>query len=140
MAAIVLAAANIKIYINNKPFNTVQSLTLNVDYGETEIWGVDSPWAQEIAPGKAMVRGQCACIRVKNSGGLQGLNLRPAYADFAASPYISIRIQDAQSKEDILFIPNAKVTKETHSVATKTTYKLSFEFVGQIPLFALDRS
>lgn len=140
MAAIVLAAANIKILINNKPFNTVQSLTLNVDYGETEIWGIDAPWAQEIAPGKAMVRGQCSCVRVKNSGGLQGTNLRPAYADFAASPYVSIRIQDAQSKEDILFIPNAKITKETHSIATKTTYKLSFEFVGQIPLFALDRS
>ena len=66
--------------------------------------------------------------------------MRPLFGDVAASPYISIRIQDRQTGEDILFIPNAKVSKEAHTIATKATYKLSFDFVGQIPLFALDRA
>src|SRR4051812_13254009 len=112
MPALVLSGANIRLYINNKLFNTVQSINVQVDYGENEVYGIDSPWAQEIAPTKAMVRGSIACIRVKNSGGLQASKLRPLFSDFAASPYISIRINDRSTNEDILFIPNAKVTKE----------------------------
>lgn len=140
MSALVLTGANIRLYMNNRIFNTVQSVTFQVDYGEQEIYGIDSPWAQEIAPGKITVRGTISCIRTKNSGGLQASALRPAFSDIAAGAYISIRINDRSTNEDILFIPNAKVTRESHTVATKTTYKLVFEFVGQIPLFALDRS
>lgn len=137
---LVLTGAHIKLYVNNKVYTEVQSITLNVDYGEQEIYGIDSLFPQEIAPTKCMVRGSVQGIRVKNSGGLQGKNMRTLFQDMAASPYISIRIQDKQSQEDIVFIPNAKITKETHTMATKSTYKLSFDFVGQVPLFALDRS
>lgn len=138
--SLVLTGAHIKLYINNKLYKEVQSINFNVDYGETEIYGIDSPYAQEIAPTKIMVRGTCNGIRVKYSGGLQASEMRPLFTDLAASPYISIRIQDRESSEDILFIPNAKVTREAHSIATKSTYKITFDFVGQIPLFALDRA
>lgn len=140
MRSLVLTGAHVKLYINNKVYNVVQSISLSVDYGETEIYGIDAAYPQEIAPTKVSVRGSVNGLRLKLSGGLQASNLRPLFTDVAASPYISIRIQDRDSQEDILFIPNAKVTRESHSIATKSTYKLSFDFVGQIPLFALDRS
>lgn len=140
MRSLVLTGAHVKLYINNKVYNVVQSISLSVDYGETEIYGIDAVYPQEIAPTKVSVRGSVNGLRLKLSGGLQASNLRPLFTDVAASPYISIRIQDRDSQEDILFIPNAKVTRESHSIATKSTYKLSFDFVGQIPLFALDRS
>jgi hypothetical protein len=66
--------------------------------------------------------------------------MRPLYSDLMASPYISIRIQDRRSSEDIIFIPNAKVTRETHTIAMKGVYRLNFDFVGQVPQFALDRA
>lgn len=138
--SLVLTGAHIKLYINNKPYKVVQSINLSIDYGESEIYGIDSPYPQEIAPTKVMVRGSCNGIRIKYSGGLQGANMRPLFQDIAASPYISIRIQDRQSGEDIIFIPNAKVTKENHGISVKSSYKLSFDFVGQVPLMALDRS
>lgn len=136
----VLTGANIKLYVNNKVYKEVQSVSLSVDYGENEIYGIDSMYAQEIAPTKITVRGNVQGIRVKMSGGLQAKNIRPLFQDVAASSYISIRIQDRLTGEDIVFIPNAKVTRESHVMATRATYKLSFEFIGQIPLFALDRS
>lgn len=136
----ILTGANIKLYINNQVYKEVQSVSFSVDYGETEIYGIDSLYAQEIAPTRIQVRGSVQGIRVKLSGGLQAKNIRTLFNDMAASPYISLRISDRYSGEDIIFIPNAKVTRESHSIATKSTYKLSFEFVGQIPLFALDRS
>lgn len=137
---IVLTGAHIRLYINNKLYKEVQAVNFSIDYGETEIYGIDVGYPQEIAPTKVSVRGSCNGIRVKMSGGLQASNMRPLFQDFAASPYVSIRIQDRESSEDILFIPNAKVTRETHGIVTKATYKLSFDFVGQIPLMALDRA
>lgn len=138
--SLVLTGAHIKLYVNNKLYKEVQAVNLSVDYGESEIYGIDVAYPQEIAPTKVMVRGSVNGIRIKYSGGLQAANLRPLFTDIGASPYVSIRIQDRQSGEDIVFIPNAKVTRENHSVATRGTYKLNFEFVGQIPLFALDRA
>jgi hypothetical protein len=138
--SLVLTGAHIKLYVNNKPYKEVQSITLNVDYGETEIYGIDAAYPQEIASTRVTVRGSVSGIRVKNSGGIQAANLRPLFTEIAASPYVSIRIQDRSSGEDIIFIANAKVTRESHSMATKSTYKITFDFIGQIPLWALDRA
>ena len=138
--SLVLVGPNIKLYINNKVYKVTQSISLDVDYGEEAIYGIDSPWAQEIAGGRASVRGSVRGLRIKYSGGLQADNIRPLFTDLAASPYISIRIQDLSTGEDIALIPNAKVTRESHSVAIKGSYKLNFDFTGQMVLFALDRA
>ena len=135
-----IRGSDILLWVNNIQYPEVQSVTFSIDYQETEIYGIDSPWPQEIASTKVTTKGSVNGIRIKNSGGLQGKNLRPLFSDIAASPYVSIRIQDRQTNEDIIFISQAKVTRETHSAVTKSTYKLSFDFVGMQPLFALDRA
>jgi hypothetical protein len=137
---VVLTGAHIKFYINNKLYKITQSVVVDIDYGETEIYGIDAVYPQEIATTKITVRGKVNGMRIKYSGGLQAVDARPLFTEIAASPYISIRIQDRSSGEDIIFIPNAKVSHETHTMVVKSTYKLNFDFVGQIPLMALDRS
>jgi hypothetical protein len=139
MTSLSLTGGHINVYINNKLYKQTQSLTLDIDYSEEEIYGIDTPWAQEIAGGRARVHGSIRGLRFKNSGGLQGSNIRPGFMDMAASPYISIRIQDRSSNEDIALITNAKTTNEKHSI-DKGVYKLDFDFVGQIILYALDRA
>lgn len=136
----ILTGANIKFYVNNKLYKVTQTVTLRVEYNEEGIYGIDVPWPQEIASGKIVCRGRVEGLRVKQSGGLQADNLRPLFTDIAASPYVSIRIQDRATGEDIVFIPNAKVSVEDHTIRIKNSYKLNFDFIGQIPLFALDRS
>lgn len=140
MATFVLTGAHIRLYINNKLYKEVQSISFDIDYGEYEIHGIDAGHAQEIAPGKVLVKGKINGLRIKQSGGLQAASARPLFKDNAASPYISIRIQDRVSQEDIVFIPNCKISRESHSIVTKGTYKLNFEFTGQIPQMALDRA
>jgi len=137
---IVLTGPNIKVYINNKVYKTVQSITFEVSYEETPIFGIDANYAQEIAPGKITVNGSVQGLRLKLDGGLQGSNMRPLFTDAAAGPYISFRIQDRATQEDILYIPNAKISKERHTIVNKQVYRLNFDFVGQIPLFYLDRA
>lgn len=138
--SLTLTGSLIKLYINNQVYKVVQSITLTIDYGEQEIYGIDAAHAQEIAPTRLSIRGSVQGLRVKYSGGLQAQNMRPLFIDLMASPYISIRIQDRSTSEDILYIPQAKVSSESHSAATKSTYKMNFNFVGQVPLMALDRS
>ena len=140
MASFVLTGAHIQIYINNKLYKVSQGVSFDIDYGETEIYGIDSAYAQEIAPTRVTVKGRINAIRVKQSGGIQSANIRPFFTDLAASPYISIRITDRQSGEDILFIPQAKVSSESHQIMTKSTYKFSFNFLGIIPLSPIDRA
>lgn len=139
MAALLLRGANIRFYINGTQYKPVESISFTVDYGETEIYGIDSPYPQEIAGTKVTIRGNVNGLRLKFSGGLQAANARPLYSDFQASPYISLRINDRDSNEDILFIPYAKITRESHSIPNRGTYKLNFEFLGQVPLFSADR-
>lgn len=137
---LILTGPNIQVYINNKLYKSIQSISFTIDYGETEIYGIDTPYAQEIASNKITVKGQVTGMRVKMSGGLQAVSMRPLFMDTAASPYVSFRIHDRVTSEDIIFIPNCKITQESHSIAIKSTYKLNFNFSGQIPLMALDRT
>jgi hypothetical protein len=140
MQSVVLTGALIKLYINNKLFNTVQSVSFTIDYGETPIYGIDSPFPQEIGPGRVSVSGAVQGLRTKNSGGIQAYDARPLILDTLASPYISIRIQDRATAEDILFIPQAKINKQDFQASAKGTIKLNFSFTGLIPYEALDRS
>jgi hypothetical protein len=137
---VVLVGPNIILRINNVPYHVAQTVSFSVDYGEEEIRGIDTPWAQEIASNKASVKGSISGVRVKLSGGLQAISARPLWIDMAASPYISIRITDRATGEDILYIQEAKVTNESHTISTKSTYKLNFSFTGKVPLWALDRT
>lgn len=136
---ITMVGPQINVYINNKLYKVTQNMTLRVDYEEEGIFGIDCPWPQEIAGGRAMISGSIKGLRIKYSGGLQADNIRPSFTDLAASPYISIRVQDRTTSEDIFLITNAKVTNEVHTAPIKGTYKLDFDFVGQLILFALDR-
>jgi hypothetical protein len=138
--SIILTGPNILLYINNTVYKVAQSINFTVDYSEEGIYGIDCPYPQEIAGGRCTIRGSVKGLRVKYNGGLQASNLRPLFTDLAASPYVSIRVTDRSTGEDIILLQNAKVTNEQHSVAIKGTYKLNFDFVGQIPFFALDRS
>lgn len=140
MQRLALTGAEVKIYFNNKVYPYIQAINLSVDYGETENYGIDASHAQEIAATKLVVRGSVMGLRAKMSGGLQAMNMRPLFVDMAPGSYVSIRIVDRSTQEDIVFIPNAKITRENHSIGVKQTYKLNFDFVGQIPLFSLDRS
>lgn len=140
MEPIVLTGAHIKVYINNQVYKVTQTVSLMVDYGEQPIYGIDAAQAQEIAPTRLVVSGSVQGLRVKNSGGLQASNIRSLFSDLLANPYVSIRIQDRSTGEDIVYIPQAKISQETHSIATKTTYKMNFNFIGLVPYFALDRS
>src|SRR5271168_2889314 len=102
---VVITGAHINLYINNALYKEVESVSFTVDYGEYEQRGIDSPYPQEISGGDISVSGSVQGLRLKLSGGLQAKNIRSLFTNVSASPYISIRISDRATSEDIIYIP-----------------------------------
>jgi hypothetical protein len=137
---LVLTGALIKLYVNNKLYKEVQQIGYSIDYGESPIYGIDSPFPQEISSTRISVSGSVSGLRLRYSGGIQAYNLKSLIDEVVAGSYVSIRIQDRSTGEDLLFVPAAKVTKQAYSMAAKGVVKLSFDFTGLIPLEPLDRA
>ena len=138
--SVVLSGALIKIFINNQLYKEAQQVQYTIDTGEQEIYGIDSPFPQEISSTRFMVSGSISGIRVRMSGGLQAYSAKPLVQDIVKAEYISIRIQDRASGEDLLFIPNAKVSNQNVQASAKSTVKLSFSFKGLLAEESVDRS
>lgn len=140
MAQFTISGAQIIVYLNEKKFTTTQAINFSIDTGETYIYGIDSIFAQEIVTTKMSVTGSINGLRLRNSGGIQAMNGKSLVVDILAAPYISLRIHDRITGEDILFLPRCKISNESHSVSAKGIYKVNFNFMGLIPLMSLDRA
>lgn len=134
-----IAGSHIKVYINGKVYNEVQQLDYTIDYGEEAIYGIDSIFPQEVKTSRISITGGLSGVRVANSNGLAGYGARHGIRDSMFAPYVSIRIFDRKTGEDILFVPFAKVTSESFSASAKGTVKVSFKFTGLQAQQPLDR-
>lgn len=137
--SVVLRGANIKVYLNEKVYNESQAVSYSIDYGEAEIYGIDSPFPQEIGSTRYSVQGSVKGVRIRNSGGILAFDAKAQVQNLVKSQYISIRITDRQSGEDILFLPNAKITNQSFQAVAKGVVSLSFNFKALVGFEALDR-
>jgi hypothetical protein len=134
-----VAGAHVKVLINGVTYNEVQELQYTIDYGEEPIYGIDSIFPQEIKTTRISIQGSIKGVRVANSNGLQGYNIRPGIRSSMFAPYISIRVYDRRTGEDILFVPFARVSNENSSVNAKGIMTTSFNFTGLQGQQPLDR-
>jgi len=131
--SVVLKGAEVKCYISNKLYAEIQSIQYTIDYAETEIYAIDSPFPQEIAPGRVSVQGSVQGLVIKDLGGLQAYDIRSKINEILHAPYISLRLKDRHSDRDFFWLPQMKVTSETISIQAKGVVKVSFTFKGIIP-------
>lgn len=136
--SVVLKGAETKVYIADKVYSEVQSIQYTIDYGEQEIYGIDSAFPQEIAPGRVSVQGSVQGLLIKNLGGLQGSDLRAKINGILHAPYVTLRIKDRSTNTDVLWLPQMKVINEQISIQAKGVVKVSFQFKGIIPYGLLD--
>lgn len=135
-----LTGAHVKLYIAGKLYNEVRNLSYTIDYGEKEIYGIDSAFPQEILTTRVSVQGQVSGVRIKYSGGLQGSGARPKINEILQGSYVAIRIQDRYTQQDLLFVPQAKITNESMSIPAKGVVTLNFSFKGIVPFNEIDLS
>jgi hypothetical protein len=133
-----VSGAHITIYINSIPYNQAQQLDYTIDYGEEPIYGIDSIFPQEIKTTRVSIQGSISGIRILNEN-LQTNGIVPSIRDRVFAPYVSLRVFDRRTGEDIMFIPFAKITNEKTSVSAKGNMKVSFNFSGLQPQQQQDR-
>lgn len=136
--SVVLKGAEVKCYVSGKLYAEVQGIQYTIDYGETEIYGIDSQFPQEIAPGRISVQGSVSGLVIKNLGGLQAYDLRTKISEVLHGPYTSLRLKDRHSDKDLFWLPQMKVINEQVSIQAKGVVKVSFQFKGIIPYNPLD--
>jgi len=134
-----IAGAHVKLYINGSVYSEVRQISYTIDYGEEPIYGIDSVFPQEIKITRISIQGTVSGLRLANSNGLQSKNLRPGIRDSMFAPYISIRLFDRRTGEDIIFIPHARITNEKVDVSAKGIMTSTFSFTGLQPQQPLDR-
>jgi hypothetical protein len=133
-----LRGSDIKIYVGGKLFPPAQSLSYTINYGEQEIYGIDSVFPQEIVTTRISVSGSVRGVVLKGQGGLQYYDLRCKIENILKDKYISLRLKDRHRDIDFLWIPQIKVTAEQFQVDAKGVARLSFNFKGIIPYTAID--
>jgi len=136
----VLRGADVLVYINGQKYTQVREVRYAMDYGEYEIYGVDDPFPQEIAPGgRISYRGSVSGLKLRADGGLQGAGIRGIITSVLETPYISLRIKDRATGEDLVYSTKTKVSNESWSVPSKGIVVVSFNFIGAKPYQPLDR-
>jgi hypothetical protein len=133
-----VSGAHIVIYINSIVYNQAQQLDYTIDYGEEPIYGIDSIFPQEIKTTRVSIQGSISGVRILNEN-LQTNGIVPSIRDRVFAPYVSLRVFDRRTGEDIIFIPFAKITNEKASVNAKGNVKVSFNFSGLQPQQQQDR-
>lgn len=136
--SVVLKGAEVKCYVSDKLYAEVQSIQYTLDYGEKEIYGIDSQFPQEIAPSRVAVQGTVTGLMIKNMGGLQSYDLRAKINEILHAPYTSLRLKDRHSDKDIFWLPQMKVVSEQVNIAAKGVVRVSFTFKGIIPYNPID--
>ena len=133
-----MRGADLKLYISGELYPNVQAVSYQIDYGENEIFGIDSPWAQEIGTTRVLVTGTVTGVRLSQDGGLQGLKARSKINEILYAPYTSLRLKNRKTNYEFFFLPQMKVTSESITIPAKGIVSLSFTFKGIIPYNPLD--
>lgn len=135
---VTLSGAQVRAYFGGTLLKELQNITYTINYGETQIFGIDSPFPQEIATTQITVQGSASMIYVQAGGGLQSKDIRSRIHEVLYAPYISLRIKDRKNAIDLFFCPQIKVTQETMTIGAKGTVKVNFNFTGIIPYSSED--
>jgi hypothetical protein len=133
-----LKGADVIVWLGGKKYTKCQSINYTIDYQYEPIYGIDSAFAQEMAPIRLSITGTITGIETRASSGLQGSGIRPLLSQYISCPYIQLRIQDRQTKDDILIVNNIIVTSESGTYTAKDVASFTFSFKGIQPTFPLD--
>ncbi len=140
MSSKVVSGALVKVWLNGNVFSEIDQISWSINYGEEAIYGIDSPFPQGIASNRVSTTGSISGLRVKYSKGLQGKGAIPPIVDLLKAPYISIRIEDKTTGENLLFIPDAKIVNQNVQVAARGVLRMNLSFTGLVPFETLDLS
>lgn len=122
---------------NERIFAYASNLTITVSQGQKPIYGIDSPFIQELAQGAgpSSVRGSLQIFLPKGSAP-EHLGLVPFRQDsgkaayMSGSRYINMRLYDRATGQLVLSVDSAKISGYTMATSAKSVVQISLNFEG----------
>lgn len=125
-----IAAANVKVFINGKPFGIATAINWTASVGRHAIFGIDNETPFELAPGQRIIQGRMDVVRIRQSGGLEGAGVMAPDDDIMLEKYIQIVVNDRASDDSILNMPKAAADNQNWVAQSKGVVTGSFSFMG----------
>lgn len=126
----VLRGADLKLYINNRPFGKAVSVSWTIDEGTYSIMELDSLLPFEIADGPIRVSGSIEVIPIRKDGGLEGQGITALPHQHELSKYITIHIVDRRTDAIVFQTDKVRVKSQSWQVRPKALVQCSFTFEG----------
>jgi hypothetical protein len=134
-----LSSAVVRVYLNGRILNTLTSISWSINYGMELKYGIDTPWPQEIADGRASVSVRISAVATHFDGGIMAKNnARALVSDLLQSPYSSLRVENRVNGDTLLYLVNCRCSNESVDAVVKQTVKYSFELLGTYPANGVD--
>jgi len=123
--------------LNGKTVGLATSFSWTVDYGKRALYGIDQPQPQEFTPGVQRVSGTIGLVRVRGSGGAEGLGLvGPQWGTNNPSSgvlverYIHLLLLDRTDGSVIFECERATITSQSWTAGAKDIIRGTLNFEG----------
>lgn len=126
----VLRGADLKLYINNRPFGKVVEIQWSIDEGIYPITTIDTTLPVEFADGPIRVSGSVQVLRLAGDGGLEGSGITVLPHRHELEKYITIHVIDRRTDAVVFQTDRVRVKSQSWRAATKSIMQGSFTFEG----------
>lgn len=122
-----------KVIINGIVIGFATSLSFSRSISTKFIYGIDSPIAQEIAPTTYSVQGNLNGLRIRSSGGLDGVGAMDisSLQKLFNFKYATIEVVDRVSNETFYTIQNVVFEQDSWTIQAKSLITFSASFKGK---------
>lgn len=129
MESRVLTGAAIHVFINGQLVPEVQNISYTEQKTHEPIFGIDTPFAQELAVTRYLITGTINGINLHRDR-IKTTRIKSKFTNILSAPYIKITIKNRKTGAVIMDISRAVVTSHNFNASVKTTSKFSMSFTG----------
>lgn len=125
-----IVGANLKLYINNRPFGIATNIEWTRQDQHKAVYGIDSIVPYELLPQTTSINGKVSFTAIKRDGGLIGRSIVARTTEILREKYISIVLVDRDSGFIILRVDQCIVTTQSYKADAKGILRGVFSFEG----------
>lgn len=126
----VLTGAGVKCLINSVDIGIVTAVNWSFQTSREEDRGIDSLAPFELSPTATSVAGTVSVYRIRDSGGLEGLNIVKPLPEISSDEYFTLELKDRLTGSTYLKVEHAAVDGQGWSVSAKGIMTGQFSFHG----------
>lgn len=127
-----IKGADLKMFINGKPFGLVTEFSFQVSNGRRGIYTIDQAEPWEIGEAQSAVTGSMTVIRLRADGGMEGYGVVAPYGFYTLEKYVSITLTERFTDRAVFHTDRALIRMQSWAVGPRNIMvgTLNFEAIN----------